>query len=99
MAKIPFSKCVNSKLEQGTLQCPSDGVLLSYKNKRFLFFLVNPRRDFTSSGNEKAAEMREQSEFERVLVKIQACLCSLVCLFIIGDVCVVNDILTILIAH
>ncbi|CDF37477.1 WD40-repeat containing protein [Chondrus crispus] len=36
--------------------------------------------------------MREQSEFERILAKVQAWFCSYVCLFIIDDVWVVNDI-------
>ncbi|CDF39810.1 WD40-repeat containing protein [Chondrus crispus] len=45
-----------------------------------------------SGGKQTAAEMREQSEFERVLVKVQAWFCSHVCLFIIDDVWVVNDI-------
>ncbi|CDF34773.1 unnamed protein product [Chondrus crispus] len=45
-----------------------------------------------SGGNQTAVEMREQSEFERVLAKVQAWFCSHVCLFIIDDVWVVNDI-------
>ncbi|CDF33339.1 WD40-repeat containing protein [Chondrus crispus] len=45
-----------------------------------------------SGGNQTAAEMREQSEFGRVLAKVQAWFCSHVCLFIIDDVWVVNDI-------
>ena len=45
-----------------------------------------------SGGNQTAAEMQEQSEFRRVLAKVQAWFCSHVCLFIIDDVWVVNDI-------
>ncbi|CDF32725.1 NB-ARC and TPR repeat-containing protein [Chondrus crispus] len=45
-----------------------------------------------SGGKQTAAEMREQSEFGRVLAKVQAWFCSHVCLFIIDDVWVVNDI-------
>ncbi|CDF36606.1 WD40-repeat containing protein [Chondrus crispus] len=45
-----------------------------------------------SGGKQTAAEMREQSEFGRVLTKVQAWFCRHVCLFIIDDVWVVNDI-------
>ncbi|CDF34217.1 WD40-repeat containing protein [Chondrus crispus] len=45
-----------------------------------------------SGGNQTAAEMRGQSEFGRVLTKVHAWFGSHVCLFIIDDVWVVNDI-------
>ena len=45
-----------------------------------------------SGGNETAAEMRDQGKFGRVLAKVQAWFSSHVCLFIIDDVWVVNDI-------
>ncbi|CDF38694.1 WD40-repeat containing protein [Chondrus crispus] len=45
-----------------------------------------------SGGNQTAAKMREESDFRRVLAKVQAWFCSHVCLFIIDDVWVVNDI-------
>ena len=45
-----------------------------------------------SGGNRTAAEMRDQSVFSRVLAKVQAWYSGHVCLFIIDDVWVVNDI-------
>ncbi|CDF40200.1 WD40-repeat containing protein [Chondrus crispus] len=45
-----------------------------------------------SGGNRTAVEMRGQSEFKAVLAKVQTWFCSHVCLFIIDDVWVVNDI-------